>query len=131
MSFDYAKSAATAARLIKRFGQEGAIRRRTQAETGGQPTNPWEHPDDVPGEIPAADVDYPATLVVLEYTLGERENSLIQNSDKKVFISTEGLEVEPTEADQLVVQGRALEIVTLMPLAPAGTVVFYEAQARG
>ncbi|MCV0371666.1 hypothetical protein [Filomicrobium sp.] len=124
--FNYAKSAQTAARLIKRFGQTGAIRRKTR--TGGTDWNPETQ-----------DIDYPCTLVVTEYSLKERESSLIGTSDKKVLISTEGVSIPayadapasgnaPTERDQIVIKGRAHEVVRVDPLEPGGTVVLWTCQ---
>lgn len=124
--FNYAKSRATAARLIKKFGQAGTIRRTTM--TGGDPWNPTPETN-----------DYPCTLVVTEYTLKERESSLIGTSDKKVLISTEGVSIPaydndpasanaPTERDQIVIKGRAHEVVRVDPLEPGDTVVLWTCQ---
>ncbi|WP_299941270.1 hypothetical protein [uncultured Nitratireductor sp.] len=124
--FNYAKSAQTAARLIKKFGQTGAIRRKTKI--GGTDWNPEFQ-----------DIDYPCTLVVTEYSLKERESSLIGTSDKKVLISTEGVSIPayadasdsanaPTERDQIVIKGRAHEVVRVGPLEPGDTVVMWTAQ---
>lgn len=115
--FDYARSRATAERLIKRFGQQGAIRRTTM--TGGDPWNPTPETN-----------DYNCTLVVIEYSLRERESSLIGATDKKVLISPEGLTIEPTASDQVVVGGKPHEIVRVDPLDPGGTVVMWDAQTR-
>lgn len=114
VSFNYAKSAATADRLIKKFGQTGAIRRTT---TTGDPWDPV-----------VTETDYACTLVVTEYTLRERESSLIGTTDKRVLISTKDLSIEPTEQDRVVVGGIAHEIVRVDPLNPGGTVVMWEAQ---
>lgn len=124
--FNYAKSQATAARLIRKFGQAGAIRRTTM--TGGDLWNPTPETN-----------DYPCILVVTEYTLGERESSLIGTSDKKVLISTEGVSVPayadapdsenaPTERDQIVIKGRVHEVVRVDPLEPGSTVVMWTLQ---
>ncbi|CAN0653109.1 conserved protein of unknown function [Nitratireductor aquimarinus] len=126
--FNYAKSAQTAARLIKRFGQTGAIRRKTKI--GGTDWNPEFQ-----------DIDYPCTLVVTEYTLKERESSLVEQNDRKALISTEGVSIPalpdnpasadaPTAADRLVIGGNVLSIIHVEPLNPGGTVVMWTAQAR-
>lgn len=118
-SFDYARPRATADRLIAKFGQAGAIRRTTAG--GGDPWSP----------TPGTTTDHACTLVVTEYSVREREGTLIQARDKKVLVATEGLNIEPTEADQIVVQGQAMEIIDVAPLAPGGDVVMYTIQARG
>lgn len=113
-AFDYARSKATAERLIKRFGKSGAIRRM---ETSGEPWNP----DLVPA-------DYDCTLVVTDYTLRERESSMIGAKDRRVLISTEGLTITPTNSDKLRLGGVDYEIVDIWPLEPGDTVVLWEAQ---
>ncbi len=124
-SFDYAKSVATADRLIRKFGQTGAIRRTVM---GG---DPWD-PEPV-------ETDYPCILVVVEYTLRERESSLIEMNDKRVLISVEGLNLpalpdEPksenvvTVADKVVVDGAAHEIKRVDPLKPGPVVVMFNCQ---
>lgn len=119
MQFDYSRPRATADRLIAKFGQVGAIRRTVT--TGGDPWNP--------GSGTTETTNYPATLVMLDYEAREVDGSLIRATDKKVLVSAD-VSVEPAESDQLVVGGTALEIVSVKPLSPAGTVVLYEVQAR-
>ncbi|WP_146617680.1 hypothetical protein [Rhodoplanes serenus] len=118
-AFDYARSRATADRLIARFGQSGAIRRA--GAPSGDPWNPTA------GES----TDHPCALVVLAYDTREIDGTLIRSSDRKVLVAAGGLAVEPTAADRIVIGGTALEIVRVAPLAPGGTVVLYEIQARG
>lgn len=125
-TFDYGRSKATAARLIKRYGQAGAIRRTTM--TGGDPWNPTPETN-----------DYDCTLVVIEYSAFERQGSTIGATDKRVLISTEGVTIPaydddpdsanaPTERDQIVVGAKVHEVVRVDPLNPGGTVVMWDAQ---
>jgi len=82
--------------------------------------------------------DAACTLVVTEYTLRERESTLIGASDKKVLIAVPVTLAAyadnpaslnaPTPVDQVVIQGRAHAIVRVMPVAPAGVPVMWEAQ---
>lgn len=127
--FDYGRSRAAADRLIARFGQSGAIRRTTT--TGGDPFDPGG------GETTV--MDYPCTLVVTDFSLRERESTLVGATDKKVLIATDGIvipalpnqpnsENAPVASDQVVVQNRAHEIVRIDPLSPGGTVVLWQAQ---
>lgn len=117
-SFDYARSRSSADRLIERFGQAGAIR-RTGAATG----DAWN-------PTPSAPADHPCTLVVDDYEAGEIDGSLIRQTDRKVLVSAEGLGIEPTAADRLVIGGSAMEIVNVRPLSPGGVVVLFEIQGR-
>lgn len=118
MSFDYGKSQRTAQGLIAKFGQAGIIRRTVT--TG----NPWE-----PGGGSTV-TDHACTLVSLDYSLRERESTLIEATDRKVLVSTAGLSVEPTPADQVVIGDQVMAIINVMPLRPASTVLMYEMQAR-
>ncbi|GGE18200.1 hypothetical protein GCM10011390_41720 [Aureimonas endophytica] len=118
MVFDYAKSQATADRLIARFGQAGTIRRRSSAGGAYEPD-------------PAQTIsDHPCKLVVTDYTVRERESTLIGSSDRKVLVAMSGLDIVPTSADRITVAGDTLEIINVMPLSPGGTTVLYEIQAR-
>lgn len=125
VSFNYAKSAATADRLIKKFGQTGAIRRTVM---GG---DPWD-PEPV-------ETDYPCTFVVTEFSLRERESTLIEMNDKRVLVSVEGLNLpalpdDPksenviTVADKVVVDATAYEIKRVDPLKPGPVVVMFDCQ---
>jgi hypothetical protein len=117
-TFNYTRSRATADRLITRFGQAGAIRRNTAGDG-----DPWE-----PGA--GTDTDHSVQLAVIDYTSRDRDGTLIQQSDRRVLISAQGLAITPTSGDQVVIGGQAYAIIDVKPLEPGGTVVMYEAQVR-
>jgi len=112
--FDYVRTRTTASRLIARFGTTGAIRRSVASGDEWNPT--------------LTETDYACTLCVTDYTMFERGNSLIGATDRKVMISTAGLDIEPTNADQVVIAGQPYEIKRIDPLKPAGVVVMWQAQ---
>lgn len=114
--FDYARPRATADRLIKRYGQTGAIRRTT---TSG----PAYDPETVT-------TDHPCQLAVMQYTDDKIDGTLIMRGDKLAYLSTAGLSIEPSTADNVVIGGEEHAIVNVKPLSPAGLVVFWEVQAR-
>ncbi len=118
-AFDYDRARATAERMISRFGQAGAIRR------AGAPTGDAWNP------TPGTPIDHACNLVVLDYSAREIDGTLIRSTDRKIYVAALGLAIEPTEADRVVIDGVALEIVNVMTLAPAGTAVYFELQARG
>jgi hypothetical protein len=124
-AFDYGRARRTAERLIARFGQPGAIRRGADT-SGGDSTNGLT-PD---SGAPTDSSDFTCTLVVLDYSEEERASSLIEQTDRKVLISTKGLTIEPTNDDALVVGADVLQIVSVMPLAPGPVTVLWKAQAR-
>lgn len=114
--FNYTRSVATANRLIDKFGQIGAIRR---TETSGDPWNPG-----------TSDTDYPCTLVELDYDQKDVDGTVIKLTDKKVYVAAKGLTIQPTTTDNVIIGGVVSSIVQAKPLNPAGTVVYWELQAR-
>lgn len=115
-AFDYDRAEATAQRLITKFGQSGTIRRVTN---GGTPYDPTQ-----------VETDFACTLVVIDYENSMIDGTRIQAGDKRVFVSTEGLTIEPTTADKVLVSSTEHSIINVMPLNPGGTVVFHELQTR-
>lgn len=115
-TFDYAKSRATAERLIARFGTAGAIRRTIQSGPSYDPV--------------LTDTDYPCTLVTLEYEDAKVDGTLIRKTDKMIYISTAGLTITLAESDKVIADGKEYAIENLKPLSPAGIVVFWEVQGR-
>lgn len=114
--FNYARSVATANRLIDKFGQTGAIRR---TETSGDPWNPG-----------TSDTDHPCILVALDYDQKDVDGTLIKSTDKKVYVATKGLTIQPATTDKVIIGGIVSTIVEAKSLNPAGTVVYWELQAR-
>lgn len=100
------------------FGKSSAAIRRTTT-TGGSPSNPTQ-----------ITTDYACDVVVTKYSVMERQSSLIHATDRKVVISTKGLTITPTNADRLVIDGKACEIVQIDPVEPGDTTLIYTAQVR-
>jgi hypothetical protein len=129
-TFNYARSINTADRLIKKFGQLGAIRRTIAG--GGPSRNPG----------PATFEFYRVSLAVLEYDVREVDGTNILSTDKQVYVSVKGfsLVIEPSK-DAVVLGGTWVaaqyqggQVMTIIPpvkqLNPAGINVFWELQAR-
>ena len=51
-------------------------------------------------------------------------------SDRKVYVAANGLTIEPSTADRLVLGSVTLAIVSVKKLSPAGTTVYFELQCR-
>lgn len=115
-TFDYAKTAETAERLITRFGTAAAIVRSTSTGDAWSPT--------------ITDTDYACEVVVTNYAQSAIDGTLIHQNDRKVLLSTKGLTITPTDGDKITVAGLTFEIVSLKPLAPGGVNVLWEVQAR-
>lgn len=115
-AFDYARSRATADRLIAKFGQTGAVRRPTATGPDYNPT--------------ITTADHTATFAVMEYESNEIDGSRILATDKKVLLKAGSLAVTPNTTDKLVIGGIEHSIVRVEPLAPGGTVVMWTLQCR-
>jgi hypothetical protein len=115
-AFDYARTRATAERLIARFGQTGALRRMV---SNGDVFNP---------ELVAT--DYACTFAVLDYAKRDIDGTLIRQTDQQIYLSTQGLTVVPDVTDKVVVGGSPMTIINVAPIAPSGAAVYYELQVR-
>lgn len=127
-TFDYARTRATAERLIARFGQTGALRRTTD---DADPFNPTQ-----------TTTDHPCTFAVLDYAKKDIDGTLIRETDQMVYLSTAGLAIAPETTDRLVaggawsgspatyVGGSPMTVVNVKPLSPAGMVLMWELQVR-
>jgi hypothetical protein len=128
--FNYAKSQATADRLIQRFGQVGAIRRAAPSSSKlGDPAPVYTY--------------HRIKLAIVEFDKEEVNGTSILSTDKKALVSALGfdLDVDPS-TDVLItggtwigttyVGGSALTIVPpVNKLSPAGVNVLWTLQARG
>ncbi|MGQ3080693.1 MULTISPECIES: hypothetical protein [Rhizobium/Agrobacterium group] len=84
-TFDYARSRATAERLIAKFGQQGTVTRLAP-------------PDPVYGGDPV-ETAYTAKLVPITYDQRYINGTTITTADRQIYISSVGLEIEPTVGD--------------------------------
>lgn len=116
-AFDYAIPKATADRLLARFGQQGTLRRPTTSGTAYNPTQ-------------GAPVDHAAIFAVLDFDNREVDGSRVLAADKKVLLAKGALAIEPATSDLLLIGGVPHSIIRVQPLAPGGTVILYEIQAR-
>lgn len=100
-AFNYAKTQATADRLIKRFGQVGAIKRTTPPDPiiGGDGTT----------------TTYAATLVPLTYDARYVNGTTIQATDRQIYVSSVGLAIVPTVGDVVTAGGVDYHIVNADP----------------
>lgn len=111
-TFDYGRSRAVAERLIARFGMTGAIRRSTQSGPSYDPV--------------VTDTDYACQLVDMKIDLSKVDGTLILASDRMIYLSTQGLTIEVTVSDKLVIAEKEHVIKVCKPLSPAGLTVYYE-----
>jgi len=116
MGFNYARSQATASRLIAKFGMTGAIVRLTKSGPSYDPT--------------VTEASHACVLVDLDYKDTLIDGSNIKRGDRMVYVAMQGLDIVPSVADKITINTVQHAIISVKPLSPAGLVVFYEIQAR-
>jgi len=107
----------TASRLIAKHGQAATLLR---AGPGGE--------DAFGAPIPGVDVEHPCTIMSATYAieLNLITSGFIAIDDRRVFVSVEGLTIEPKTTDRIRIGGEDYNIGRVTPLAPDGEVIFYE-----
>lgn len=113
---DYTRATKTANRMIKDAGKPAALR-VMGASDGWDPSS-------------GSSTDHPCTVVELEYSVYERQSTLIEVNDKKVMLAVEGLTVMPSAEHQLVMNGDVYSIIRANPFQPGPVTIFYELQVR-
>lgn len=116
-SFQYAATAATATRLLQRFGASATIKRQT---TGTY--------DPSTGTTPVTVTELATTAAVFAYDQKYIDGTLILQGDQRAYMTPA---VMPKQGDLLAWHGRDWSIVAVKPISPAGVPVVYEAQLRG
>lgn len=111
----YLRLEATAQRLIAKWGKAATLVRE---ERSGPPHAPV-----------VVQTEHSATLVTTNYSMTNRNETLIQTGDKVGIISTD-LAVLPRLNDQLRVDGHEYRLVDVQPLNPGGRVLLTEFVAR-
>lgn len=116
MTFDYSRAVATASRLINRFGQTATLTQETRSGSAHDPS--------------ITETDHTVKVAVMNYSTMEVNGTSVEATDRKVYLSTEGLSVTPSIDDKMTIGGQEHQVIAVSPLSPAGTVVFYELQVR-
>ena len=125
MSAFYDRMAATALRLIERFGLTATLSEVTPGEY-----------DPVTGvETGGATLTQTGQLILLDYTVQEAgiinaAGSLVQQGDKKIMLAAKGLTWPPTLATTILADGLTWTIVNVKSTNPAGTPLVYELHGR-
>jgi len=124
MSQFYDRMAATALRLIERFGQTITLR----------DTVPGEY-NPVTGEMtPELPVVQPAQAILQDYGLQQAgmsyaDGTVIRQGDKKILVAAQGL-TPPQLTTTVIAGGATWTIVNIKEINPAGTPLVYEIQGR-
>jgi len=117
VSFDYPRTAATALRLLQRFGAVATLKRSSVAAYDPSTGTAAETPTSL--STTACVFDYPQKYV---------DGTLILVGDKQAYLSAEQL---PKQGDVLAWQSVDYTVITVKAIAPAGVAVLYEVQLRG
>jgi hypothetical protein len=125
MSAFYDRMAATALRLIERFGQTATLTEVTAGEY-----------DPVTGiDSEPVTLTQPGQVILLDYTVQEAgiinaAGSLVQQGDKKIMLAAKGLEWPPMMTTAILADGLTWTIVNIKSTNPAGTPLVYELHGR-
>lgn len=113
MAFNYTRSKATAERLLANFGQTVTLRKRTASGSGRNPSY--------------SETDTSVVAVDLNEVNRNAPGSLNERTDRKLLVSTSA-GVAPDTNDRVLLDGEWHTIGMVMPLAPGGTTIMYEAE---
>lgn len=116
-SFQYPATAATAARLLERFGAAATLKR--QSGTTYDPTT---------GTSTQTYTSYATTAAVFNYAQKYIDGTLIQAGDKQAYCAPA---VTPEQGDRFTWDVADYTVVDVKAVAPAGVPVLYEVQLRG
>lgn len=114
MSYDYAPIAATALRLVERFGRPLALRTLTKSGDAWNPT--------------VSESDATVTGIVRQYTSREAaSDGVIPSRDQLAIFAGN---VTPSAGQRLVDGNRVFEIVSVQTVKPGDTVLAHFVQVR-
>lgn len=120
--FNYPKTAATATRLLQRFGAPAQIEQQGNGDydpgTGGAGSE----------DAASDDTTVNTTAAVFAYEQKYIDGTLVLQGDQQAFCAPS---VAPVQGDGFVWQGKRHTVVSVKPVAPAGVPVLYEVQIRG
>ena len=111
------RAIATAKRLISKYGGDCTLLVTTDSDDAWNPTQ--------------TTTEYTVKSVAFEFKKSEIDGTLVQQSDRKVYVSTQDITVEPDTAHKIVIDGVTYSIVDVMPLKqPTRPVVYWKLQVR-
>ena len=115
----YDRAAATAIRLLDKYGQSATVTRVTEGQY-----------DPSTGTVEQVEQAFPCMAVVVPYNIAQVDGALVQSTDMQAYVSPY-ITATPEPGDTLTLaNGKNYTIVRSSPLAPAGTVVLHQLQVR-
>lgn len=117
MSFNYAKMATTALKLLNKFGQDTVLVR-----SAGNSVNP------ITGAVTVGtDASVTMTGLIRNYKDDVIDGARILSGDKELVLSNE---YEPTLTDRVTIGSETWSMVGIKTIKPASTVICYFCQVR-
>jgi len=116
-SFDYTATAATALRLLTKFGAACVLKRQTAGDY-----------DADQGAALVIESELASIAAVFEYPARYIDGTLIKQGDRQAFLRAEPV---PVQGDRLEWSSSDWTVVSVKAIAPAGVTVMYECQIRG
>ena len=116
-TFNYPATAATATRLLKRFGADATVKR-----VSGSAYDPDT------GTMTPTYTSLPTTAAVFDFAQKYIDGTLILQGDKQAYCAPA---VAPVQGDQFDWHGVTYTVIAVKPVSPAGVPVLFEAQIRG
>lgn len=122
MSFNYARTANTASRLLANFGADATVIKQTAGDYAPET-----------GQASITSTNYTAKAVLLNYTEKETgellsAGTLIEKTDKKIIL--ERFDAVPDVDDLITFNSVTYRIVNVKTLSPSGYIVIHECRVR-
>jgi hypothetical protein len=117
VSFNYPATAATATRLLERFGAACTLKRPSGTAY-----------DPATGASVPTYTDAATTAAVFAYAQKYIDGTLIKQGDQQAYMAPAEA---PAQGNRLTWQGATFEVIAVKPVSPAGVPVLFEAQIRG
>ncbi|MEL6101314.1 MAG: hypothetical protein AAFR68_08340 [Pseudomonadota bacterium] len=117
MSYDYSSLQATAVRLIARFGTSGTLIQR------GAPTGPQNRPTYGP--------DTTTAIMAVSMMVEAKDDGGETETEEELIVSVSGLSaVSIAAGDRIDWQGKTFSIVSVAPLRPGPTTLYWKVMVR-
>lgn len=120
----YDRAAATALRLLTKYGQTVTLRRITTGDYDPSTGSASQTTTDYTAS--AAKFDFDFRMSGMTFVPG----TLIQSGDKQIFMSAHSLGITPAPGDQVIIGVDTWPVMGVKELKPADTAVLYEILGR-
>lgn len=127
--FNYAKSQATALRLIQKFGRQITIKRSVPGSTA-PPYSPYNPGPETTATYTATAACLPASKGTIEAFDNRLEGGTLIDENLRYVLMAPQIEITPKSGDVLEFDGSSWTVLGNTPLSPAGTIVLHQMGVR-